>query len=67
MEKFLRNKLNMILWGVAMVIIVLLTLYAITATHFLIITMQEAYNKNLIKTSEIVTFNLTKVEQLKRR
>lgn len=50
-----------------MVIIVLLTLYAITATHFLIITMQEAYNKNLIKTSEIVTFNLTKVEQLKRR
>lgn len=46
---------------------VLLTLYAIAATHFLIITMQEAYNKNLIKNSEIVTFNLTKVEQLKRR
>lgn len=67
MEKFLRNKLNIVLWIAAIVVAVLLTLYAITATHFLIITMQEAYNKNLIKNSEIVTFNLTKVEQLKRR
>lgn len=67
MEKFLRNKLNIILWVAAIVVAVVLTLYAIAATHFLIITVQEAYNRNLIKSGAMVTFNLTKVEQLKRR
>lgn len=67
MEKFLRNKLNIILWIAAIAVAILLALYAIAVTHFLIITVQEAYNKNLIKSGAVVTFNLAKVEQLKRR
>lgn len=67
MEKFLRNKLNITLWAAAIALVVLLALYAITATHFLMVILREAYNKNLIKTGEIVTFNLAKAEQLKRR
>lgn len=67
MEKFLRNKLNIVLWVVAITVAVLIIFYVIATTHFLVVTMQEAYTKNLIKTSEIATFNLTKAEQLKRQ
>ena len=65
MGLFFRNKLNIILWTVAILMVALLVAYLVTAARFLVGVSQAAFGNSLIKSGEIVTFNLAKVKQLK--
>ena len=65
MALFFRNKLNIILWVAALVMVALLVAYLLAATRFLVNVGSAAFGDSLIKTGEIVTFNLAKAAQLK--
>ena len=67
MGKFFHNKVNVVLWVVALGLCLLVIVYMVMAAQFLISVLQDARNENLIKNTEIVTFNLAKVQQLKQR
>lgn len=65
MALFFRNKLNVVLWIAALCMIALLVAYLVAAARFLISVGDAAFGGSLIKSGEIVTFNLTKAAQLK--
>lgn len=65
MGTFFRNKLNVVLWVAALVMVALLVAYLVTAARFLISVSQAGFGTSLIKSGEIVTFNLAKAAQLK--
>ncbi len=67
MEKFFRNKLHIVLGITAIVLIVALGVYLISAAHAMIQTIQAATDQNLIKQEEIVTFNLAKAREVLER
>jgi len=67
MGKFLRNKKELIFWLVAVAVFILLVIYAIYAVSFLVGKFSQVYDPNLLKTGEIVKFNLGKIQQLKER
>lgn len=66
MELFFRNKLNVVLWAVALLMVVLLLAYLVAAARFLVNVGTAAFGSSLIKTGEIVTFNLAKAAELKK-
>lgn len=66
MEKFSRNKLNVALWTVAGMLALGLAAYAALAAQFAVHTLQAAYDANLIKAGEIVTFDMAKIAELRR-
>ncbi|MDO8582852.1 MAG: hypothetical protein Q7R63_02570 [bacterium] len=65
MALFFRNKLNVVLWVAALVMVALLVAYLLAAGRFLVSVSSAAFGDSLIKTGEIVTFNLAKAAQLK--
>ncbi len=65
MALFFRNKLNVVLWVAALVMVGLLIAYLVAAARFLINVGNAAFGESLIKSGEIVTFNLAKAAQLK--
>ncbi len=66
MGTFFRNKLNIVLWVAACIMAVILVAYLVTAARFLITVGTAAFGDSLLKSGEIVTFNLAKVAELKR-
>lgn len=64
MEKFFRNKLHITLGMTAVILIVALSIYLISAAHAMIQTIQAATDQSLIKQGEIVTFNLAKAREV---
>ncbi len=66
MEKFFRNKLDVALWVAALVLSVALFIYFFAAVRFLAQTTNAALDQNLIKQSEIVSFNLAKAREIRR-
>jgi hypothetical protein len=66
MGTFFRNKLNVVLWVTALVMVALLVTYLVAAARFLVNVSSAAFGSSLIKSGEIVTFNLAKVAELKR-
>ncbi len=67
MEKFFRNKQELVFWTAAIVIFILLLIYAVFLVRFLVKQFRAASDPNLLKQQEIVKFNLGKVQQLKTR
>ena len=67
MAKFLRNKGDAWLYAAALIISVLLVMYAVGAARFVIRTWETVRDQNLLKNEPIVTFNRAKVEELRRR
>lgn len=65
MGAFFRNKLNIVLWAVALLMIALLVAYLVAAARFLVSASTAAFGGSLIKSGEIVTFNLAKAAQLR--
>lgn len=65
MALFFRNKLNVVLWAAALLMVALLIAYLVAAGRFLVNVSNAAFGDSLIKTGEIVTFNLAKAAQLK--
>ena len=65
MGTFFRNKLNVVLWGAALCMIIVLIVYLLAAARFLVGASTAAFGGSLIKNGEIVTFNLAKAAQLK--
>ncbi len=65
MGTFFRNKLNVVLWVAALCMAALLVAYLLAAARFLVGVSQAAFGGSLIKSGEIVTFNLAKAAQLK--
>ncbi len=65
MALFFRNKLNVVLWVAAFVMVALLIAYLVAAARFLVSVSSVAFGGSLIKSGEIVTFNLAKAAQLK--
>ena len=65
MALFFRNKLNVVLWVAALLMVALLVAYLLAAGRFLVSVSNAAFGDSLIKSGEIVTFNLAKATQLK--
>ncbi len=65
MGLFFRNKLNIVLWVAAFIMVALLVVYLVAAARFLVGVSGAAFGSSLIKSGEIVTFNLAKAAQLK--
>ena len=65
MALFFRNKLNVVLWAAALFMVALLVVYLLAAGRFLVNVSAAAFGDSLIKSGEIVTFNLAKAVQLK--
>ena len=65
MGTFFRNKLNVALWVAALLMVALLVVYLVTAARFLVGVSAAGFGTSLIKSREIVTFNLAKAAQLK--
>jgi hypothetical protein len=57
---FFRNKVNFILWPAALVLAFVLVVYLVAAGRFLVGVGRAAFGGSLIKSAEIVTFNLAK-------
>lgn len=66
MAKFFRNKQELIFWVTAIALFVLLVIYAAYTVTFLVRKTTEINNPNLLKTQEVVKFNLAKVKELKK-
>lgn len=66
MALFFRNKLNVVLWVAALLMVALLIAYLVSAARFLVSVGSAAFGGSLIKSGEIVTFNLAKAAQLKQ-
>lgn len=66
MVRFLRNKLDIAFWVAATAIFLLLVLYLFFGVNYLIGKFYEATNPNLIKPPEVVRFNLTKIQELRK-
>ncbi len=54
------------MWIGAIVFVLGLVAYALLATRFGIRSLQAAYDTNLLKSGEIVTFDVAKVRELRR-
>ena len=67
MGKFFRSKPEFIFWLAALVIFAILVVYAVLAVGFLVGQFRAVSDPNLLKTQEIVKFNLGKIQQLKER
>ena len=66
MEKSSRSKLSLGLWVAAIVFAAGLAAYAVLAARFGISSLTAAYDENLLKSGEIATFDVAKVQELRR-
>gem|GEM_PF-2538044 len=66
MELFFRNKLNIVLWVIAFIMVIVLVIYLVAAARFLVDTGRAAFGGSLIKSVKIVTFNVAKAAQLRQ-
>jgi len=67
MGKFFRSKPEFIFWLAALVIFGVLVVYAVLTVGYLVRQFNAISDPNLLKTQEIVKFNLGKIQQLKER
>ncbi len=66
MAKFLRNKVDVVFWILAIALFLLLASYSVFSIKYLIKEFYEANNPNLIKPPEVVRFNLNKLQDLRK-
>lgn len=67
MEKFLRNKLDLSLWIVAIVLLIMTLAYSVLVVRFLARVVKNVMNPNLIKNQEVVTFSISKAREIRER
>lgn len=67
MGKFFRNKRELVFWAAAIVIFILLLIYAVYLVRFLVRQFRAAYDPNLLKQQEIVKFNIAKIKELREK
>ena len=65
-NRLLRNKQEIIFWAISIVVFAFIIIYSIYSISFLTNKAKSVFGDGLIKPSEIVKFNLEKVEALKR-
>ncbi len=66
MAKFFQNKNDFVFLLTAISLFIFLAAFAIYSATFLVEAIGSATNSHLIKTGEIVNFNLNKAKQLQR-
>ena len=66
MEKFLRNKLELVFWVVSLSLALIIFITIFYSFGFLIGKAKTAFGGSLIKNEEIVKFNLDQAQSLRK-